>query len=69
MHRLLHLKIQQMATRMEEYTQLYSELNPKEENIDEFQERFQVQSSDLLQKAENGEQKKAAILIKALPIN
>ena len=59
-----------MATRMEEYTQINcSQFNPKEENICEFLERFQVQSSDLLEKAGNDELKKAAILIKALPIN
>ena len=43
MHLLLHLKIQQITTKIEEYNQINcSKFNPKEKNIDEFLERFQM---------------------------
>ena len=38
------------------------------ESVSEFLERFRVQCSDLLAKAGNNDRKKAAILIKSLPV-
>ena len=46
-----------------------SSFNPQLENLQEFLERFKVQSSDLLQQAGDDNKKKAMILVKALPVN
>ena len=45
-----------------------AQFDPKLETVVEFIERFKVQCSDLLEKAGTDEKKKAAVLIKALPV-
>lgn len=46
-----------------------TQFNPSAETILEFLERFKVQCGDLLAKAGEDGLKKAAVLIKALPVN
>ena len=45
------------------------QFNPNAESVDEFIERFKVQCSDVLEKADGDDLKKAAVLVKALPVN
>ena len=45
------------------------QFNPEQETIDEFIERFEVLNLERLEAAGNNEKKRAAVLIKALPVS
>lgn len=45
------------------------QFNPQVETVVEFIERFRVQCADLLENVGDNEKKKAAVLVKALPVN
>ena len=49
-------------------TTTIAQFNPDQETCNEFLERFTVQNSDLIEKAGTDGKKKAAVLVKALPV-